>query len=114
MRKSTLLTWFPSFASYIVKPTSGIIAPSQKATVKVTFQALASAELVAAFAKSKQKFMVQYRTVDGAPEANDTAATLVRRGVEYIPPLTLLPPWTDGEAWWRADGGEEDRVPLRL
>ncbi|KAH9402079.1 hypothetical protein TYRP_016653 [Tyrophagus putrescentiae] len=64
---------------YIVKPTSGIIAPSQKATVKVTFQALASAELVAAFAKSKQKFMVQYRTVDGAPEANDTAATLMAK-----------------------------------
>lgn len=80
----TLLT-LPSLThhySYVVKPTSGIIAPGKEFTVKVSMQALANQDAVVAFAKSKQKFMVQYRSVVGTPDQHDTAAILVRVKLE--------------------------------
>lgn len=66
---------------YIVTPSSGIIGPGpgSKVAVKVTLLALADSAEVDSFLKSKQKFLIKWRPLDGgqSPRPGVTARQLL-------------------------------------
>lgn len=60
-----------------MKPTSGVISSGSSISVTITFQGLSSEARVPNFLKSKQKFMVQYRLLEGNADTSQPAAALV-------------------------------------
>ena len=70
---------------YVVKPTNGILEPGTETVISVTMQPLRNKEAVMAFIATKQKFMVQWRSLANKPDPTELRVNLVSGHDDHVP-----------------------------